>query len=155
MGLPSLLVCEDDAWFRFDADRLLERVVPELPSDWDILHLYSPANPLLEQPWDERHNLILQRREPYSEHLERGFIEVATTIAYAVRPRAAARLLEVSMPLLHVADHYTGTFGVDEPDETLDHGFNTFVARPYPCRAKGPSTILDRPWTKMRVRGIG
>lgn len=112
-GTP-VIVCEDDACLRGDFTTQAQRVLSELPSDWDICYLGYNTDAVVAVQSDDGLKALLY----FDENAKRapGYFEAFTrlqapaptplqcfqawgTLCYAVSPAGARRLLELCFPM--------------------------------------------------------
>jgi glycosyl transferase family 25 len=115
----TFLVCEDDASFRADAGRLMERQLHDVPSDWDAIYFYS-SRPLGCGCEKDR------RRKQITEYVWQGYEEGAGALCYALTARGARFLFDRHRPIQTTSDGMTNWI-------TLFDGYRGYIVNPLPC----------------------
>ncbi len=150
-GVRTAIVLEDDVELRLDAPALLDEIMGEMPSNWDIIHLHSTVAVGCGEGNDKG-------RTRLSDHVWKGNAEGGGTVAYALSARRGVVefLLELVRPLKYAADGYTNW-----PTGAWTGGkWNGYIIHPFLCshglgksaiwqRGSKPSTFT-RIWRRLR-----
>jgi GR25 family glycosyltransferase involved in LPS biosynthesis len=117
-GAP-VFICEDDAWLRADFAAHAISAIAQIPTDWDILFLGYNTNAIVAVESRDGLKTLLhfdesaKRNADYFEAFARVNAPAPTplhcfqawgTLAYAISPQGAAKLLRLCFPLSGAAD---------------------------------------------------
>ena len=117
----KILVLEDDVVINENGINIFEKIVAELPNDWDVLYLDYFKNEnrtffnAIKQQWYHLQKMIVGLNfshktisnlfaKKYSRYLKKaGYHDYAS--AYAVSKKAMKKLIELQTPIIFPADH--------------------------------------------------